>query len=463
MVDEFLQRFEVLLAVALLIPAIALALLAVLNREIIFWRFASAGMLCISFATALSAAAYFRLTFGLILTSNLLCVFGYYLCSKSIRQIYDFKRWKWLEEAGLLAFSTAFILVLLKSNSYEHLAATLSLCIVFFSFFWGSVAGLLWRHMKSIASAMICTLSIAYGSVAAGRAVAALHANKLIPPLSFWDPIFIMWSLATTFLFALAQFIHGYDLIQRQNAQRLQQITNYLTKERELSSKLQQANKEQQNLRKLLLHEFKRPLSALHATLQTAVTKEGLASSNKLERLRVLTQQATTYLEGISQYEDVAELFETPNWSFVHVEEIARDIATKWSVQVAVEDQLEGTVLKCDLLLVDIAIGNLLDNAKKYSKTPAGVSVRLERDNNLMRLDVQDDGPGIPKGEWQHIWQKFYKLDGETKSAMTGCGLGLHVVNQVAKVHGGNASVVSTEPSVIRLELPLVAKGDDHE
>lgn len=177
----------------------------------------------------------------------------------------------------------------------------------------------------------------------------------------------------------------------------------------------------------------------------------------------MLTQQATTYLEGISQYEDVAELFKTPNWSFVHVEEIARDIATKWSVQVAVEDQLEGKVLKCDLLLVDIAIGNLLDNAKKFSKTPTGVSVRLERDNDLMRLDVQDDGPGIPKGEWQHIWQKFYKLDGETKSAMTGCGLGLHVVNQVAKLHDGNASVVSTEPSVIRLELPLVAKGDDHE
>ena len=462
MANEFLQRFEVLLVVALLIPAIALALLAVLHKEIIFWRYASSGMLLISCATALSAVSDLTLTAELILVSNLLCVLGYYLCSKSIRQIYDFRHWRWLEEAGLLIFSAAIMLVLWNSNSYEYLAATLSLCIVYFSVFWGVLAARSWRHEKSVATAMIIILSITYGGATMARALAALQVIPFVPPLSFWDPIFIMFSLAATFLFPLSQFMHGYDSIQRQNAQRLQQITNYLAKECELTSKLQGANKEQKNLQKLLLHEFKRPLSALHAALQVNESTKTAINADRMERLRVLTEQANTYLEGIAQYQDIAELFEAPSWSLITVSEIAQDIATKWAVEVVTDDQLEDQALKCDPLLVDIAISNLIENAKKSSNTPAGVSVRLERVNGLLRLDVQDDGRGIPKAEWQHIWQKFYKLDTEKKSALTGCGLGLYIVDQVAKIHGGHASVVSAKPSVVRLELPLAAGGDDN-
>ena len=462
MANEFLQRFEVLLVVALLIPAIALALLAVLHKEIIFWRYASSGMLLISFATALSAVSDLTLTAELILVSNLLCVLGYYLCSKSIRQIYDFRHWRWLEEAGMLVFSIAVILVLWNSTSYEYLAATLSLCIVYFSVFWGALAARSWRHEKSVATTMIIILSITYGGATMARALAALQVIPFVPPLSFWDQIFIMFSLAATFLFALSQFMHGYDSIQRQNVQSLQQITNYLAKERELTSKLQDANKEQKNLQKLLLHEFKRPLSALHAALQVNESTKTDINADRMARLRVLTEQANTYLEGIAQYQDIAELFEAPSWSLITVSEIAQDIATKWAVEVVTDDQLEDQALKCDPLLVDIAISNLIENAQKSCNTPAGVSVRLERVNDLLRLDVQDDGRGIPKAEWQHIWQKFYKLDTEAKSALTGCGLGLYIVDQVAKVHGGHASVVSTKPSVVRLELPLAAWGDDN-
>lgn len=462
MANEFLQRFEVLLAVALLIPAIALALLAVLHKKIIFWRYASSGMLSISCATALSAVSDFTLTVELILVSNLLCILGYYLCSKSIRQIYDFRHWRWLEEAGLLVFSIAVVLVLWNSTSYEYLAATLSLCILYFSVFWGVLAARSWRHEKSVATAMIIIFSITYGGVTAARALAALEVNHFVPALPFWDLIFIMCSLAVTFLFALAQFMHGNDLIQRQNVQRLQQVTNYLAKERELTSKLQDANKEQRNLQKLLLHEVKRPLSALHAALQVDESTKTAINADRMERLRVLTKQANTYLEGIAQYQDIAGLFEAPNWSLIAVSEIAQDIVTKWGVEVVTDDQLEDQTLKCDPLFVDIAISNLVENAKKFSKTPAGVSVRLERVNGLLRLDVQDDGRGIPKAEWQHVWQKFYKLDTETKSALTGCGLGLHVVDQVAKVHSGHATVVSTKPSVVRLELPLAAGSNDN-
>lgn len=462
MANEFLQRFELLLALALLIPAIALGLLAALQREVKFWPYASAGMLFISFAAGLSAADNSTHSAEIILTSHLLLVFGYYLCSKSIRLIYSFRKWPWLEETGIIFFSSAFVLVVLNARIYEYLAATLSLCIMYFSVLWGFIAVGSWQRKKNFATATIITSSTIYAGVTALRALAALQINGLASSLPFWDQVFIMTSLAVTFLFAIAQFMHGNDLIQSENAQRLQQVTNSLSKERELISKLQDANKEQRNLQKLLLHEFKRPLTALHAALQVNESAKTAINADRMERLRALTKQANTYLEGIAQYQDIAELFEAPNWSLITVSEIAQDIATKWGVEVVTDDQLEDKVLKCDPLLVDIAISNLVENAQKFSKTPAGVSVRLACDRGKLQLEVQDDGPGIPKAEWQHIWEKFYKLDTETKSALTGCGLGLHIVDQVAKVHSGRASVVNTKPSIVRLELPLAAEENDN-
>ena len=183
----------------------------------------------------------------------------------------------------------------------------------------------------------------------------------------------------------------------------------------------------------------------------------------KMERLRVLAQQASTYLEGIAQYQDISELFEAPNWSLVTVSEVARDVATKWGVEVVVANKLETHTIQCDPLLLDIAFGNLVENAKKFSRTPAGVSVSIEVDESKLRFDVQDDGPGIPNAEWEQVWQKFYKLDAETKNALTGCGLGLYIVAEVARVHKGHASLVSTQPSVVRLELPMTQKASTDE
>jgi signal transduction histidine kinase len=460
--NEFIQRFEVLLAIALLTPAIALALLATLHKEITFWRYASAGMLFISFSTSLSAADNLKPSAELTLASHLLLVLGYYLCSKSVRQIYDFRKWPWLEEAGALFISIAFVLVIWNSNRYEYLATTLSLFIMCFTFFWGLLAVRSWRNEKSIGAAMIIIFSMMYGGVNALRAIAALQVNDLPLLLPSVDSIFIVSSLAATLIFALAQFMHGNNLIQRENAERLHEATIYLSRERELTSKLQEANKEQQNLQKLMMHEFKRPLSALHAALQADHSEPGSVRA-KLDRLRVLTQQASTYLEGISQYQDVAELFDTPNWSLVYADEIANDIKTKWDVKVEIDNQLAGQKVLCDPLLLDIAVGNLIENAKKFSKTPTGVSVYLGHHDNKLRLEVKDDGPGIPTAEWEHIWQKFYKLGGETSNVMTGCGLGLYVVNQVAKVHNGQASVISKTPSVLRLEFPLTDKADADE
>ena len=257
--------------------------------------------------------------------------------------------------------------------------------------------------------------------------------------------------------------MNGNVFIQQEHLEALEETKRRLERERKLVDDLARSNDEQKNLQKLLLHEFKRPLSALQAALQANDRIKTPIDEEKMERLRVLAQQASTYLEGIAQYQDISELFEAPNWSLVTVSEVAQDVATKWGVEVVVANKLETHTIQCDPLLLDIAVGNLVENAKKFSMTPAGVFVSIKGCEGQLRFDVQDDGPGIPNTEWEQVWKKFYKLDTKTKNALTGCGLGMYIVSEVARVHNGRASVVSTKPSVVRLELPLTEKASTDE
>jgi signal transduction histidine kinase len=86
---------------------------------------------------------------------------------------------------------------------------------------------------------------------------------------------------------------------------------------------------------------------------------------------------------------------------------------------------------------------NLLDNALKYGGPP--VRVRVEKVNSSVRVSVADSGPGIPPGDRQRIFEKFYRGDPEHTHAPGGTGLGLYISRELAKRMNGRL-VVSADP-----------------
>jgi signal transduction histidine kinase len=90
-------------------------------------------------------------------------------------------------------------------------------------------------------------------------------------------------------------------------------------------------------------------------------------------------------------------------------------------------------------LLVD----NLLDNAARHGGPDVRIAVALEIDNRTARLVVDDDGPGIPLGDRQRVFERFVRGSG---THAQGSGLGLALIAQQAAVHGGRA-VIETSPS----------------
>ncbi len=95
-------------------------------------------------------------------------------------------------------------------------------------------------------------------------------------------------------------------------------------------------------------------------------------------------------------------------------------------------------------------IRNLLDNAAHHGAPPLRVEVR--RDSGKAIVDVMDTGTGIPQAEQERVFVPFYRLPGEAK----GSGLGLSIARQIARLHGGDVTVIARpdSASTIRVVIP---------
>ncbi|MDP3179539.1 MAG: ATP-binding protein, partial [Spirochaetaceae bacterium] len=108
--------------------------------------------------------------------------------------------------------------------------------------------------------------------------------------------------------------------------------------------------------------------------------------------------------------------------------------------------------------LLEQAVVNLIDNAVKYSPAGSSVAVRAARgDEGFFRVEVKDEGMGIPARDLGRIFERFYRVDRARSRELGGTGLGLAIVRHIALAHGGSASVESWEGegSTFVLRLPL--------
>ena len=101
--------------------------------------------------------------------------------------------------------------------------------------------------------------------------------------------------------------------------------------------------------------------------------------------------------------------------------------------------------------LIQRSLNNLIDNALKYSET---ININLSNNKNIL-ITIDDDGPGIPKNEYENVFKPFYKIDkgrGDSKSSV---GLGLSIASDVIKSHGGNILLENSPMSGLRIKIFL--------
>ena len=108
------------------------------------------------------------------------------------------------------------------------------------------------------------------------------------------------------------------------------------------------------------------------------------------------------------------------------------------------------------MALVERAVSNLVDNAVKWSSPGELIEISVVRDVDQAIVRVADRGPGIDPGLRQLVFERFFRAP--EARALPGSGLGLSIVDYVARNHRGSAAVVETDGpgTTVELRLPLV-------
>ena len=126
--------------------------------------------------------------------------------------------------------------------------------------------------------------------------------------------------------------------------------------------------------------------------------------------------------------------------------------------QITVREAVDGTIpewMYCDRKQIQRAVTNLVTNAVKFSPTGTDVWVILRDGGDRIFIDVADSGPGIPVEEQERVFTRFYRAS-NTREKISGTGLGLPIVRQIAELHGGTASALPAQAGAyFRIELPV--------
>jgi two-component system sensor histidine kinase SenX3 len=109
------------------------------------------------------------------------------------------------------------------------------------------------------------------------------------------------------------------------------------------------------------------------------------------------------------------------------------------------------------------AVGNVVENAVKYSDAGDVVQVRIREVDGFGEVVVADEGAGIPQGDLDRVFERFYRVDRARSRSTGGTGLGLSIVRHVAHNHNGTISVESIEGqgTTFVLRLPLAEPDED--
>jgi two-component system phosphate regulon sensor histidine kinase PhoR len=171
---------------------------------------------------------------------------------------------------------------------------------------------------------------------------------------------------------------------------------------------------------------------------------EDLLQLSKLERLEQLVREEINLGEAVES--SVSSM---------------KPLAKSKKIEMTLEPAPDNLVIEGNQVLLSRALGNLLDNAIKYTPVGGKVSVQLNQKEEQALVSVIDNGPGIRAKDLPRVFEKFYRARPELDDDVPGTGLGLAIVKSIAEHHYGRVWVES-EPdtgSAFTLALPLLGNG----
>ena len=199
-------------------------------------------------------------------------------------------------------------------------------------------------------------------------------------------------------------------------------------------------------------HEMRTPLTAIQGSSEL-IGRYNLNDEKRKQIATMINSESKRLARMIQTFLDVERLsdgqLEVKNEPFAVRDvveaclERVRAVAERKTITIQVDNGLEGSI-RGDRELMEYAVYNLLTNAVKYSPPDTEVLVSSRPDHEFLRLSVKDQGMGMDDKELRKIFERFYRTKRAEASGEQGSGIGLSIVEQIVKHHGGRVEVTST-------------------
>lgn len=216
-------------------------------------------------------------------------------------------------------------------------------------------------------------------------------------------------------------------------------------------------------------HQLKTPIAALKSCFEvledeTLTDKERREFEKRMEKQLQNLEQLSAVLVNISRMEagliDISlkngKIFETILAAVNGIWEKADEKAIE--IEMDICEEIENLEIMHDSRWLKEAILNILENAVKYSEPNTNIVIAVKKWVNFLRIEIADEGVGIPKKEYHKIFQRFYRGENEYVQKEEGSGVGLYLTRKIVDAHKGMVFVERKERkqqgSVFVIQLP---------
>jgi signal transduction histidine kinase len=238
---------------------------------------------------------------------------------------------------------------------------------------------------------------------------------------------------------------------------------------KQIEDALRDADRRKDEFLATLAHELRNPLAPMRNALHALRLARSGESTTSTARLHAMMERQVNHM--VRLVDDLLEVSRITRGTIeLRLEPVDLAAAVRAAVETSrplidagghdlgVELPPDPVMLRGDPVRLAQVVGNLLNNAAKY--TPRGGHIRLvaRRAGDEVELEVRDDGVGIPNDMLDHVFELFAQVDHTRAAAQGGLGIGLTLVQRIVELHGGRVEASSAGPgrgSTFRVRLPI--------
>lgn len=221
-----------------------------------------------------------------------------------------------------------------------------------------------------------------------------------------------------------------------------------------------------------LSHELRTPLNIIFSSLQVLDLKlkniEKKEDQSITKYINMATQNTYRLLKLVNNLIDSNKItagyfeYNPQNYDIVYfVESICQsivDFAKQKNIEVIFDTDIEEKIISFDLDKMERIILNILSNSIKFTKEQGKIEIYIRESNEMLEIEISDDGIGIPQNKLNSIFERFKQVENNTIRSGEGSGIGLYLVKSLVDMHGGDIDVESELGSGTTFKIRIPAE-----